>query len=167
MQAHSDQERVLTQACLAISTLAVKRINDKVHNGNTRKLVTKVPSRPSSSPSRPPSPLIPHRNVHVFASTVCQGAIEGVIAALQKYPQDVNVQRAGAMAVASLARLEPNRDKLGSLGAAELVLNGFKTHPNQVPTAPATAIELRSYIRLIITHTSPTLTAPSCRRIAL
>ena len=51
--------------------------------------------------------------------------------------QDMNVQRAGAMAVASLARLEPNRDKLGALGAAELVLNGFKTHPNQVPTAPA------------------------------
>ena len=85
-----------------------------------------------------------------------QGAIEGVIAALQKYPQDVNVQRAGAMAVASLARLEPNRDKLGSLGAAELVLNGFKTHPNQVPTAPATAIELRLIVPLSYsTYPSP------------
>ena len=60
------------------------------------------------------------------------------------------------MAVASLARLEPNRDKLGSLGAAELVLNGFKTHPNQVPPAPAPALapdmELRSCICMIITR---------------
>ena len=38
-------ENVLTQACLAIFTLAVKRKNDKVHNGNTRKLVTKGTSR--------------------------------------------------------------------------------------------------------------------------
>lgn len=34
-------EGVLTQACLAISVLAVKRKTDRVHNGNTRKLVTK------------------------------------------------------------------------------------------------------------------------------
>ena len=34
-------EGVLNQACLAISVLAVKRKTDRVHNGNTRKLVTK------------------------------------------------------------------------------------------------------------------------------
>ena len=38
----------------------------------------------------------------------------------------------GAMAIASLARLEPNREKLGSSGACEIVLNGFKNHPSQV-----------------------------------
>ena len=79
---------MLTQACLAISTLAVKRINDKVHNGNTRKLVTKVPSRPSSPPLRPrhSTPIATYISCF-FASTGFQGAIEGVIAALQKYPQ--------------------------------------------------------------------------------
>ena len=55
---------MLTQACLAISTLAVKRINDKVHNGNTRKLVTKVPSLPPVPVSFASLPPIPHRNVH-------------------------------------------------------------------------------------------------------
>ena len=35
-QAHFEVETVLSQACLAIFTLAVKRKTDKVHNGNTR-----------------------------------------------------------------------------------------------------------------------------------
>ena len=111
MQAHFEVETVLAQACLAIFTLAVKRKTDKVHNGNTRKLVTK-------------------------------GAIECVITALQKYPQDTAVQRAGAMAVASLARLEPNREKLGGSGACALVLAGLKNHPTQAPVLCKMALAL-------------------------
>jgi hypothetical protein len=32
---------VVAQACLAMSSLAVKTRSDKVHNGNTKKLITK------------------------------------------------------------------------------------------------------------------------------
>jgi hypothetical protein len=37
------------------------------------------------------------------------------------------------MAIASLARLEPNREKLGQSGVCDLVLNGFRTHPAHAP----------------------------------
>jgi hypothetical protein len=39
---HQNSPLVLTQACLAAYGLAVKMKSDKVHNGNTRKLVAKV-----------------------------------------------------------------------------------------------------------------------------
>jgi hypothetical protein len=39
---HQGSPEVLTQACLATYALAVKIKVDKVHNGNTRKLVSKV-----------------------------------------------------------------------------------------------------------------------------
>ena len=44
--------------------------------------------------------------------------------------------------MAALARLEPNRDKLGAAGAAELVLGGFKTHPGQAPVLCKMALAL-------------------------
>ena len=43
-----------------------------------------------------------------------QGAIESVIAAMKAYPRDTELQRACAMAIASLSRLESNREKIGS-----------------------------------------------------
>ena len=109
MQAHFEVESLLAQACLAIFTLAVKRKTDKVDQAT---------STPASS-----HPLISHHSFSNLSSTPCtaqvhngntrklvtKGAIECVITALQKYPQDTAIQRAGAMAVASLARLEPNR----------------------------------------------------------
>lgn len=38
---HANLPSVLTQACLAVSSLAVKAKSDRVHNGNTRKLVSR------------------------------------------------------------------------------------------------------------------------------
>ena len=46
------------------------------------------------------------------------------------------------MAIASLARLEPNREKLGGSGACEIVLNGFKNHPSQAPVLCKMALAL-------------------------
>ena len=62
-----------------------------------------------SSPSPPPFPFPSQVHNGNTRKLVTKGAIECVITALQKYPQDTAIQRAGAMAVASLARLEPNR----------------------------------------------------------
>lgn len=104
-------ESVLSQACLAIFSLAVKRKNDRVHNGNTRKLVTK-------------------------------GAIECVITAIQKYPADTTIQRAGAMAVASLGRLEANRIRLGGSGVCDLILHAFTAHPTSSPVLSKMAVAI-------------------------
>ena len=41
LQTHANKGPVVAQACLAIHGLAVKCQNDRVHNGNTRKLVNK------------------------------------------------------------------------------------------------------------------------------
>lgn len=49
-----------------------------------------------------------------------KGAIENVIAIMQKYMENEDVQRSAAMAVASLARLEDNRAKLGEAGVHAL-----------------------------------------------
>ena len=46
------------------------------------------------------------------------------------------------MAIASLSRLEPNRSKLGSSGACQLVLDGFRHHPSQAPVLCKLALAL-------------------------
>lgn len=45
LKKHLDHPKVLTQACFATYGLAVKVKSDKVHTGNTRKLVEKVSNR--------------------------------------------------------------------------------------------------------------------------
>lgn len=99
LQTHSSEADVVTQALYAIYGLAVKEKVDKVHKGNTRKLVDK-------------------------------GAMEIVVAVMQRFANIVSVQRAAGMAIASLGRLEANRQKLGSSGACELVANAIHMHIN-------------------------------------
>ncbi len=97
MQTHFSAPTVVTQCLLATYALAVKVKVDRVHTGNTRKLVTK-------------------------------GAIEIVVAIMQKYGENEEVQRSAAMAVTSLARIEANRIKLGAAGACDLVMVAMRTH---------------------------------------
>lgn len=97
LQAHAEEPLVTIQCLLAISGLAVKAKNEKVHKGNTKKLVSK-------------------------------GAIECVVTSLRKYPSDENVQKAGAMAMASLAKLDENRNKFIAAGSCQLVIAALSTH---------------------------------------
>ncbi len=99
LQTHANSPTVITQTLLAIAGLAVKLKNDKVHKGNTRKLVE-------------------------------QGAIENIVAVMQKFADQESVQRAAGMAITSLARLEANRLKLGQVGACELVCHAIQLHIN-------------------------------------
>jgi hypothetical protein len=59
---------------------------------------------------------------------VNEGAIEVLVAALQKFAEEGGVQRAAAMATASLGRLPDNKEKLGGFGACELVMKSLKRH---------------------------------------
>ena len=59
---------------------------------------------------------------------VKNNAIENIVVALRKYPKSASVQRAGAMAIASLARLDDNRERLGQAGACELLVASLQTH---------------------------------------
>lgn len=59
---------------------------------------------------------------------VKNNAIENIVVALRKFPKNVKVQRAGAMAIASLARLDDNRQRLGQAGACELLVTSLQTH---------------------------------------
>jgi hypothetical protein len=97
LQSLSHNPDVVTKSCLAIYGLAVKTKVDKVHMGNTKKLVA-------------------------------IGAIESVVAAVSKSPADPELVRAGCMAIASLARLTENKLRLGDVGAAQVILNGFSAH---------------------------------------
>lgn len=97
LQNHGDDADVVTQALYAIYGLAVKEKLDKVHKGNTRKLVDK-------------------------------GALEVIMTVMGTFGADEEVQRAGGMAIASLGRLEANRQRLGGNGACELVAKGLATH---------------------------------------
>lgn len=47
---------------------------------------------------------------------------------MQKFPLEADLQRSGAMAMAALARLEPNREKLGANGAIGIILSGLGNH---------------------------------------
>lgn len=109
LQRHVGSPAVVTQACFAVYALAVKMKNDRVHQGNTRKLVTK-------------------------------GAIESVILIMKKYPREVELTRAGALALSSLARVDINREKLGAEGAVEVVLLSFKHHAKSEGVLTALAI---------------------------
>jgi hypothetical protein len=100
LQSLSHNPDVVKNSCLAIFGLAVKTKIDKVHVGNTKKLVS-------------------------------IGAIESVVAAVFKSPEDPELVRAGCMAIASLARLDENRIKLGEVGAVQVILNGYASHPNE------------------------------------
>jgi len=97
LKTHMNRASVITQALLAIHSLSVKLKMDKVHNGNTKKLVA-------------------------------EGAIQVVVASMQKFADEENVQRAAAMAIASLARLPDNGEKLGECGACDLVVKSMKRH---------------------------------------
>jgi hypothetical protein len=44
---------------------------------------------------------------------------------MKMYPKDVELQTAGAMTIASLARLEPNRERLGTAGAVGKIISKF------------------------------------------
>lgn len=57
-----------------------------------------------------------------------KGAIEMVVSTMQRFGNNEKVQRAAAMAISSLARLEVNRQKLGAAGACELVGNALRMH---------------------------------------
>lgn len=100
MQDHETNSRVVTEACLAIYGLAVKMKANRVHNGNTRKLVTK-------------------------------GSIECVVGAMKRFPNNADIQRAGAMAICSLGRLDEYRGRLGAAGAVDVVLAGFTAHRDE------------------------------------
>ena len=112
LQRHMNAPLVVTQACLAVYALAVKMKSDKIHNGNTRKLVTK-------------------------------GAIESVIEIMKKYQREVELTKAGALAISSLSRVDANREKLGTEGAVQVVLQGFRNHmkSDSVLTALCTATD--------------------------
>lgn len=97
LQSHPENKNVAAQALKAIYGLAVKTRIDKVHKGNTRKLVEK-------------------------------GAIESIVATMQKFQDQAPVQGAAGMAIWSLAKLEANRNKLGAVGACELVAHALQLH---------------------------------------
>jgi len=59
---------------------------------------------------------------------VAKGAIEVVIAVMQKYPANDEVQSSCALAISSLGRLPDNRDKIGACGAIELILASMNNH---------------------------------------
>lgn len=102
LQEHANKSNVIAQALLATAGLAVKAKSDKVHKGNTRKLVDK-------------------------------GAIEIIVAVMQKFADKEDVQRAAGSAISSLARLEVNRNKFGIAGACELVSNSIQLHLSSAP----------------------------------
>jgi hypothetical protein len=64
---------------------------------------------------------------------VSKGALECVVEVMQKYPMEISIQRAGAMAISSLGRLDLNKTRLGTAGACELILKGFSNHPTIAP----------------------------------
>jgi hypothetical protein len=112
LKTHSGDADVCTQALLAICGLAVKEKLDKVHKGNTRKLVE-------------------------------NDALEMVLAVTQQFADNAIVQKAAAMAIAALSRLDINREKLGLMNATTLMANALKTHISQsdVVTKIALAID--------------------------
>lgn len=99
LQTHLSDVEVASQACLAIHGLAVKVNQDRIHNGNTRKLVAK-------------------------------GAIENVLVAMQIYPTNQLLQQSCALAIASLGKIEVNRNSLSSKGACELIVSALSNHSN-------------------------------------
>lgn len=109
---HLTRASVITQALLAIHGLAVKLKLNKLHKGNTKKLVK-------------------------------EGAIEMVVAAMQKFLNEEIVQRAAAMAISSISLMSENRDKLGECGACDLIVKSLKTHSaaEEVTTKLLAAIE--------------------------
>ena len=115
LQEHASKANVVTQALLAVAGLAVKSKSDKVHKGNTRKLVEK-------------------------------GAIEIIVTVMQKFQDREDVQRAAGMAIASLGRLENNRNKFGSVGACELISNALQLHiaSHSCVTKLASAVDVLS-----------------------
>jgi hypothetical protein len=74
---------------------------------------------------------------------VTKGAIESVIEIMRKYQREAELTKAGALALASLSRVEVNREKLGVEGAVQVVLQGFRNHvkSDSVLTALATATD--------------------------
>lgn len=73
---------------------------------------------------------------------VKSNAIENIIVALRKFPKHASVQRAGAMAIASLARLDDNRQRLGDAGACELLVTSLQTHGGEDNVAEKLAIAI-------------------------
>ena len=47
---------------------------------------------------------------------------------MKGHPKEVELQRAAALAIGSLARLEANRESLGTAGATEMILAAFIAH---------------------------------------
>eukprot|EP01038_Epipyxis_sp_PR26KG_P004281 gene4281-6066_t len=111
LQEHASNAAVVTQALLAVHSLAVKTSSDLVHKGNTRKLVDK-------------------------------GAVEVVVSVMQMFRSNPNVQRAGAMAIASLGRLSENCEKLGAAGGCDLLFNAFKGHISNAPVVGKIALAI-------------------------
>jgi hypothetical protein len=97
LQEHANNTLVVTQSLLAMHTLAVRVKSDKIHKGNTRKLIAK-------------------------------GAIEMVVAAMQKFLDHNEVQAAAGMAISSLARLDANKTLLGENGICELIRKSMTIH---------------------------------------
>ena len=59
---------------------------------------------------------------------VARGAVENVVACIQKYPENAMVVRAGAMAVTSLSRMDANRLKVGATGVVDMLIAALSQH---------------------------------------
>jgi hypothetical protein len=73
---------------------------------------------------------------------VKNNAIENIVVALRKYPKHASVQRAGAMAITSLARLDENRQRLGEAGACDLLITSLQNHGGDENVAEKIALAI-------------------------
>ncbi len=84
------------------------------------------------------------------AKLVTHGVIATTVDAMQRFPENADVQKAAAMAVASLARTESTREALGEAGVCDLVMRAAVRHVAQARVVSKIALAIECLAQVIL-----------------